>query len=208
MHPATTSVVHFTFGSGAMLDFLRNWLHYVNRAGLAPAVAGAADAQMLRACTAEGIAALGIADGLDVRLFIGATPVVGLSIGATPVVGLFIGATPVVGLFIGATPVVGLFRGATPVVGLFIGATPPHAAAGLFIGAPLPPLPIAIGRRTSLCLCRASPISSTLARLFIGAARTSARPFIGASFFRPFTVSPASSPDSLIPRGALSVAPA
>lgn len=94
MHPATTSVVHFTFGSGAMLDFLRNWLHYVNRAGLAPAVAGAADAQMLRACTAEGIAALGIADGLDVRLFIGATPVVGLFIGATPVVGLFIGATP------------------------------------------------------------------------------------------------------------------
>lgn len=66
MDPATTPVIHFTFGSGAMLDFLRNWLHYVNRAGLAPAVAGAADAQMFKACTTEGIAALGIAEGLDV----------------------------------------------------------------------------------------------------------------------------------------------
>ena len=39
-------------------DFLRNWLHYVRRAGLEPAVAGAADAQMLAACSKEGIAAL------------------------------------------------------------------------------------------------------------------------------------------------------
>jgi hypothetical protein len=67
MDPASTPVIHFTFGSGAMMDFLRNWRHYVDRAGLAPAVAGAADAQMLRACTAEGFAALGIAEGLDVR---------------------------------------------------------------------------------------------------------------------------------------------
>lgn len=66
LRPATTPVIHFTFGSGAMLDFLRNWLHYVRRAGLEPAVAGAADAQMLAACSKEGIAALGIVEGLDV----------------------------------------------------------------------------------------------------------------------------------------------
>ena len=69
LRPATTPVIHFTFGSGAMLDFLRNWLHYVRRAGLEPAVAGAADAQMLAACSKEGIAALGIVEGIDqVRL--------------------------------------------------------------------------------------------------------------------------------------------
>ena len=66
LEPLSTPVVHFTFGSGAMLDFLRNWLHYVEAAGLSPAVVGAADAQMFRACSDEGIAALGIAEGLDV----------------------------------------------------------------------------------------------------------------------------------------------
>ena len=63
--PATTTL-HFTFGSSSMLTFLRNWRHFVQKAGLAPAVVGAADVQMLRSCTAEGIAALGLVAGLDV----------------------------------------------------------------------------------------------------------------------------------------------
>ena len=63
--PTTTTLV-FTFGSVSMLTFLRNWLHFVNKAGLAPALVGAADVQMLQACTAEDIAALGISSYLDV----------------------------------------------------------------------------------------------------------------------------------------------
>ena len=61
-----TTTLHFTFGSLSMLDFLHNWRHHVERVGLSPALVGAADAQMLKACSREGIAALGIAQGLDV----------------------------------------------------------------------------------------------------------------------------------------------
>ena len=61
-----TTTLHFTFGSLSMMEFLRNWRHFVLRLGLAPALVGAADVQMLGACTREGIAALGIAAGLDV----------------------------------------------------------------------------------------------------------------------------------------------
>ena len=63
---ASKTTLHFTFGSISMMDFLRNWRHFVQRAGLAPAIVGAADGQMLAACTAEGIAAIGLVAGLDV----------------------------------------------------------------------------------------------------------------------------------------------
>ena len=63
--PATTTL-HFTFGSGSMMQFLRNWRHFINKAGLAPAIVGAADPCMLEACTAEGIGALGLRQDLDV----------------------------------------------------------------------------------------------------------------------------------------------
>ena len=63
--PATTTL-HFTFGSGTMMQFLRNWRHYILQAGIGPAIVGAADADMLAACTAEGIGAIGIVQELDV----------------------------------------------------------------------------------------------------------------------------------------------
>ena len=63
--PATTTL-HFTFGSGTMMQFLRNWRHYILKAGIGPAIVGAADADMLAACTAEGIGAIGIVQDLDV----------------------------------------------------------------------------------------------------------------------------------------------
>ena len=63
--PATTTL-HFTFGSGTMMQFLRNWRHYIIKAGIGPAIVGAADADMLAACTAEGIGAIGIVQDLDV----------------------------------------------------------------------------------------------------------------------------------------------
>ncbi|KAL3909855.1 MAG: hypothetical protein SGPRY_009277 [Prymnesium sp.] len=48
------------------MDFLHNWIHFVERAKLAPAVVGAADHQMFLACSAEALPALEIAPGLDV----------------------------------------------------------------------------------------------------------------------------------------------
>ena len=63
--PATTTL-HFTFGSLSMIDFLHNWRHHVLKLGLAPALVGAADAQMLQECNRLSIAALGMAQGLDV----------------------------------------------------------------------------------------------------------------------------------------------
>ena len=45
------TTVHFTFGSFSMMDFLHNWRHFILEAGLAPAVVGAADSQMFRACS-------------------------------------------------------------------------------------------------------------------------------------------------------------
>ena len=63
--PSTTTL-HFTFGSASMMDFLRNWRHFVIKAGLTPAIVGAADEDMLEACTAEGIGALSIVPELDV----------------------------------------------------------------------------------------------------------------------------------------------
>ena len=43
--------VHFTFGSVGLWDFLLNWRHHHERAGLPPPLVGAADAQMLEKCT-------------------------------------------------------------------------------------------------------------------------------------------------------------
>ena len=63
--PSQTTL-HFTFGSSAMLPFMHNWRHFVGRAGLEPAVVGAADGQMFAACSRENVPALAIADGLDV----------------------------------------------------------------------------------------------------------------------------------------------
>ena len=63
--PATTTL-HFTFGSASMMQFFRNWLHFVKNVGIAPVVIGAADKQMYVQCTAESIAAIAIAPGLDV----------------------------------------------------------------------------------------------------------------------------------------------
>ena len=64
-NPASTTL-HFTFGSVSMMQFLRNWHHYVRKVGLDPVLVGAADVQMLSACSKEGIAAIGMAPGLDV----------------------------------------------------------------------------------------------------------------------------------------------
>ena len=64
--PPATTTLHFTFGSAGMLDFLHNWHHFVRKRGLGPVLVGAAEKKMFRACSEEGIAALGIADGLDV----------------------------------------------------------------------------------------------------------------------------------------------
>jgi len=63
--PASTTL-HFTFGSASMMDFLHNWRHFALKVGIAPLIVGAADKGMLQACTAEGIAAMGINEGLDV----------------------------------------------------------------------------------------------------------------------------------------------
>ena len=63
--PAKTTL-HFTFGSASMMQFFRNWLHFVRKVGIGPVVIGAADKQMYVACTAEEIAAIAIAPGLDV----------------------------------------------------------------------------------------------------------------------------------------------
>ena len=60
-----TTTLHFTFGSVSMMPFLRNWHHFVKKVGLNPVLVGAADVQMLEACTAENVAALGIVPGLD-----------------------------------------------------------------------------------------------------------------------------------------------
>ena len=66
--PATTTL-HFTFAAPSMMQFFKNWLHFVRKAGIAsqyPVVIGAADKQMFVECTKEEIAAIAIPPGLDV----------------------------------------------------------------------------------------------------------------------------------------------
>ena len=49
------TTLHFTFGSAVMLDFVKNWLHFAHRAGLAPLLVGAADTGVHDFCTTEGV---------------------------------------------------------------------------------------------------------------------------------------------------------
>ena len=60
------TTVHFTFGTSVMMDFVKNWLHFVKKAGLQPYLIGAADLTLLKACGEMGAAAAGIIPELDV----------------------------------------------------------------------------------------------------------------------------------------------
>ena len=40
------TTLHFTFGSIVMRDFVRNWMHFIRKAKLAPALVGCADASL------------------------------------------------------------------------------------------------------------------------------------------------------------------
>ena len=60
------TTLHFTFGSAVMIDFLKNWLHFVKRAQLSPYLVGAADAGVLEFCDQQGLPAAAISPDLDV----------------------------------------------------------------------------------------------------------------------------------------------
>ena len=60
------TTLHFTFGSIVMRDFVRNWMHFIQKSKLAPALVGCADASLLRELEAEGVAAVGVQPELDV----------------------------------------------------------------------------------------------------------------------------------------------
>ena len=64
-NPARTTL-HFTFGSAVMMDFVKNWLHFVAKAGLGPILVGAADVPLLQACNKLRVPAAGIIPELDV----------------------------------------------------------------------------------------------------------------------------------------------
>ena len=57
---------HFTPGSAVMMDFVKNWLHFVNRAQLAPFLVGAADTALFKFCTDAHVASVAISPELDV----------------------------------------------------------------------------------------------------------------------------------------------
>ena len=63
--PAATTL-HFTFGSAVMMDFVKNWLHFAQKAQLAPLLVGAADGALNVFCEKEGYAAAAINPRLDV----------------------------------------------------------------------------------------------------------------------------------------------
>ena len=63
--PAGTTL-HFTFGSAVMMDFVKNWLHFVNRAQLTPFLVGAADTGLFKFCTDAHVASVAISPELDV----------------------------------------------------------------------------------------------------------------------------------------------
>lgn len=63
---ARGATLHFTFGSSIMTDFVRNWVHFVRKAGLSPVLIGAADAALLEFCDREGLPAAAIKPELDV----------------------------------------------------------------------------------------------------------------------------------------------
>ena len=60
------TTLHFTFGSSVMMDFVKNWLFFVNKAGLRPFLVGAADVPLLKGCNELGVPAAGIIPELDV----------------------------------------------------------------------------------------------------------------------------------------------
>merc|ERR1740124_1585495 len=60
------TTIHFTFGSAVMMDFVKNWLHFVNRAQLEPFLVGAADTALFKFCTDEQVASAAISPELDV----------------------------------------------------------------------------------------------------------------------------------------------
>ena len=60
------TTLHFTFGSAVMMDFVKNWLHFVSRAGLTPYLVGASDVPLLSFCDNASVAAAGINPELDV----------------------------------------------------------------------------------------------------------------------------------------------
>ena len=69
LHPIRTTAaapvtLHFTFGSIVMLDFVHNWIYFVRRAQLKPALIGAADVSLLQQCDKENLAAVGVAHDL------------------------------------------------------------------------------------------------------------------------------------------------
>ena len=63
--PARTTL-HYSFGSAVMMDFVRNWLHFIRQAQLSPYLIGTADAALLKFCDGEGVAAAAISPDLDV----------------------------------------------------------------------------------------------------------------------------------------------
>jgi len=60
------TTIHFTFGSAVMMDFVKNWLHFIRKAQLAPILVGAADTGLFKFCTDEGLPAAAISPELDV----------------------------------------------------------------------------------------------------------------------------------------------
>ena len=60
------TTIHFTFGSAVMMDFVKNWLHFVGRAQLTPYLVGAADAGLFSFCTDAHVASVAISPELDV----------------------------------------------------------------------------------------------------------------------------------------------
>ena len=48
------------------MDFVRNWLHFIDRAQLGPFLVGAADTALFKFCTEENVASAAISPELDV----------------------------------------------------------------------------------------------------------------------------------------------
>ena len=68
--PAQTTL-HFTFGSAVMMDFVKNWLHFAKRAGLAPYLVGTADAALMKFCAEHPPAKLAGSPITEVKTFDG-----------------------------------------------------------------------------------------------------------------------------------------
>eukprot|EP00965_Chrysotila_dentata_P125969 4163633-Pleurochrysis_carterae.AAC.3 len=60
------TTLHFTFGSSVMMDFVKNWLHFVKLAKLHPILVGAADHSLVSFCDAESVPSAAIIPELDV----------------------------------------------------------------------------------------------------------------------------------------------